>query len=155
MDKHAENFVEGDLSRSTTSDILQKKLDHRIMYESVALEKYKVCMEKEVTNVKVLPCGLVVNENNCCLGCSPDAKVVAGDINGIAECKCPEQYKHSDLFYYQIQCQLALTGSEFCDLVVNTFKSLAIVRITFNEQFWRHVIDEIGPKYFRYILPKL
>ena len=183
MNKHAEKFVEGDLSRSTTPDILQKKLDHGIMYESVALEKYKVCMQEEVTNVEVLPCGLVVNENNCWLGCSPDAKVVTGDIYGIAECKCPEQYKHSDLFdvaasndsdkfmlhvkdgklhlrethraYYQIQCQLALTGSEFCDLVVYTFKSLAIVRIIFNERFWRNVIDEIGPKYFKYILPKL
>ena len=183
MDKHAEKFVEGDLSRSTPSDIVQKKLDHGIMYESVALEKYKVCMEEEVTNVKVLSCGLVVNENNCWLGCSPDAKVVTGDIYGIAGCKSPEQYKHSDLFdvadsndsdkfmlhvkngklhlrethrvYYQIQCQLALTGSEFCGLVVYTFESLTIVRIAFNEQFWRTVIDEIGPKYFKYILPKL
>ena len=57
MDKHAEKFVEGDFSRSTTSDILKKKLDHRIMYESEALEKYKVCME-EVTNVNILPCGI-------------------------------------------------------------------------------------------------
>ena len=51
--------------------------------------------------------------------------------------------------YYQIKCQLALTGSEFCDLVVYTFKSLAIVRIVFNEQLWRNVIDEIGTKYVK------
>ena len=183
MDKHAEKFLEGDLSRSTTSNILQKKLDHGIMHELLGLEKYKVCMEEEFKNVKVLPCGLVINKNNYWLGCSPDAKVVTGDLYGIAECKCPEQCKHSDLFdaaasnasdkfilhvkdaklhlqethcaYYQIQCQLALTGSEFCDLVVYTFKSISIVRITFNEQFWRKVTDEIGPKYFKYILPKL
>ena len=62
------------------------------------MEEYKVCMDEELTNVKALPCGLVVNENNCWLGCIPDVKVVAGDINGIAKCKCPEQYKHSDLF---------------------------------------------------------
>ena len=61
-----------------------------ITYKPVALEKYKVCMEEELTNVKALPCRLVVNENNCWLGCIPDVKVVAGDINGIAKCECLE-----------------------------------------------------------------
>ena len=126
---------------------------------------------------------LVINEYNCWLGCSPDGKIVSGDKFGIAECKCPEQYKHSDVFdvassndstnfmlhvedgklqirkthstYYQIQCQLALTGSEFCDLIVYTFQSIAIVRITFDAQFWGNVIDVVGPRYYQYILPKL
>ena len=50
-DKPAKKFVEGDSSRSTTSDILQKKLDHGIMYESVSLEKYKVCMQKSLQGI--------------------------------------------------------------------------------------------------------
>ena len=49
---------------------------------------------------------------------------------------------------------VALTGSEFCDLIVYTFQSIAIVRITFDAQFWGNVIDVVGPRYYQYILPK-
>ena len=183
LDKHAEKFVGKDSANMEVSEFLKKKLEHGKMYESVALEKYKVCMKEEFPNIEVYPCGLVVNEKNCWLGSSPDGKVVCGDIFGIAECKCPEQYKLSDVFdvassnesgnfmlfvknnklhlreshptYYQIQCQLALTGSNFCDLIVYTFRSIAIIRVTFNAQFWTKIIDIIGPRFFQYILPKL
>ena len=157
LDKHAEKFVGKDSANMEVSEFLKKKLEHGKMYESVALEKYKVCMKEEFPNIEVYPCGLVVSEKNCWLGSSPDGKVVCGDIFGIAECKCPEQYKLSDVFdvassnesgnfmlfvknnklhlreshptYYQIQCQLALTGSNFCDLIVYTFRSIAIIRV--------------------------
>jgi hypothetical protein len=182
MDKHAEKFVNSDVLK--VPEILQKKFDHGKMYEPVALEKYRVCMREEMDpSTEVYPCGLVLNINNCWLGSSPDGKVVSGDMFGIAECKCPEQYKHSDVFdvacsnkssnfmlhvensklqlrkthptYYQIQCQLALTGSEFCDLIVYTFQSIAIIRITFDTQFWSNITDVVGPRYFQYILSKL
>ena len=42
------------------------------MYESVALEKCKLWMNY-ISKTDVYPCGLVVNENNCWLGSSPDA----------------------------------------------------------------------------------
>ena len=140
-------------------------------------------MKEEFPNIEVYPCGLVVNAKNCWLGSSPDGKVVCRDIFGIAECKCPEQYKLSDVFdvassnesgnfmlfvknnklhlreshptYYQIQCQLALTGSNVCDLIVYTFRSIAIIRVTFDAHFWTKIIDIIGPRFFQYILPKL
>ena len=183
LDKHAEKFVGKDSANMEVSEFLKKKLEHGKMYESVALEKYKVCMKEEFPNIEVYPCGLVVNEKNCWLGSSPDGKVVCGDIFGIAECKCPEQNKLSDVFdvassnesgnfmlfvknnklhlreshptYYQIQCQLALTGSNFCDLIVYTFRSIAIIRVTFDAQFWTKIIDIIGPRFFQYILAKL
>lgn len=182
MDKHAEKFVNSDVLK--VPEILQKKFDHGKMYEPVALEKYRVCMREEMDlSTEVYPCGLVLNINNCWLGSSPDGKVVSGDMFGIAECKCPDQYKHSDVFdvacsnessnvmlyvensklqlrrthptYYQIQCQLALTGSEFYDLIVYTFQSIAIIRITFDTQFGSNITDVVGPRYFQYIFPKL
>jgi hypothetical protein len=57
--------------------------------------------------------------------------------------------------HYQIQCQLALTGVKFCDLIVYTFRSIAIIRITFDTQFWSNVTDVVGTRYFKYILPQL
>ena len=179
MERHGERFA-SDNSDRKVPDILQKKFDHGKMYEPVALEKYKLCMN-DIINTDVYPCGLVINENNCWLGSSPDAKVLSGNEFGIVECKCPEQHKHSDVFdvassnknfmlfvvngklqlrkthpnYYQVQCQLALTGAKFCDFVVYTFQSIGIVRITFDAQFWANVIHVVGPRYFKYILPNL
>ena len=96
MERHGEKFA-SDNSDRKVPDILQKKFDHGKMYESVALEKYKLCMN-DIINTDVYPCGLVINENNCWLGSSPDAKVLSGNKFGIVECKCPEQHKHSDVF---------------------------------------------------------
>ena len=45
-------------------------------------------------HIDVYPCGLVINENNCWLGSSPDAKVLSGNEFGIVECNCTEQHKH-------------------------------------------------------------
>jgi hypothetical protein len=147
--------------------IVQRKFAHGKMYEPLTWEKYKHLMQKEY-DVQVLPSGLVVNPNNCWLGCSPDAKIVCGDLIGIGESKCPEQYNNSDVFdaaksagdnfllqitpdnkldvrknyscYFQIQCQLAITGAQCCDLVVYTFSSIAIVRITFDSLFYSLLI---------------
>ena len=41
---------------------------------------------------------LLINKNNCWLGCSPDAKVVTGNLYGIAECKCLNSIINWDLF---------------------------------------------------------
>ena len=48
-------------------------------------------------NVKVFPCGLVVNVNNRWLGCSPDAKLMFHNKIGIGESKCPYEHRDSDL----------------------------------------------------------
>ena len=91
------------------------------------------------------------------VGSLPDAKLIDGEFVGIGESKCTEQYKNFDLFdeaksidsfmlyvseenklelrktcstYYQIQCQLALTGAQLCDLAIYTFQSLAVVSLS-------------------------
>ena len=181
LEKHAEKFVSADHDLTVCSDILRRKLEHGRMYEPVALHKYQECVKEanKAYTVEVSDCGLVLSPRNCWLGCSPDGKVVFGDLYGIIECKCPEQYKLSDLYdvsvsgsnncmllvengklninknhstYFQIQCQLALTGAAFCDLTVYTFVSIAIIRITFDPLFWDNVVQLVGQKYFQYLL---
>ena len=63
MERHGEIFASSNSDRKIP-DILQKKFDHGKMYESVALKKYKMCMN-DISKTDVYPCGLVVNENNC------------------------------------------------------------------------------------------
>jgi hypothetical protein len=182
LDKHAEKFI-GHFSDSATTvsnPVLLRKFEHGTMYEPVAWEKYKLCFDGHTP--EVYSSGLVINPNNCWLGCSPDAKIIFRNVFGIGESKCPEQYKNCDIFdvasssdtfmlyvnnqrkldlrtthptYFQIQCQLALTGAKFCDLVVYTFHSIAIVRITFNRGFWENIVAKVGQIYFKHIVPKL
>ena len=136
MEKHAENFVAG---TPTPSAFLQRRFDHGRMYEPIAWKKYYEYFASLGENVKVLPCGLVVNVNNRWLGCSPDAKLMFHNKIGIGESKCPYEHRDSDLmdvamsnknfylqvvgsnlhskhehsYYFQVQCQLALTAAAF------------------------------------------
>ena len=102
------------------------------------------------------------------------------DMVWIRESKCPGEQRDSDLmdvaqanrnfylevmgnnphlkpehpYYFQLQCQLALTGAAFNDFIVYTHQSLLVERFPFNEQFWDDV-RKVGNNYFSYILPKL
>ena len=95
------------------------------------------------------------------------------DMVWIRESKCPCEQRDSDLmdvaqanrnfslevmgnslhlkpehpYYFQLQCQLALTGAAFNDFIVYTHQ------FPFNEQFWDDV-RKAGNNYFSYILPK-
>ena len=91
MEKHAEKFIQNDALKDNVPDVLKRKFEHGKMYEPVALDKYRKCMNQKFEKCDVYPSGLVINTNNCWFGCSPDGKVVFQDSFGIAECKCPEQ----------------------------------------------------------------
>lgn len=177
-DRHAENFVSGG---STPSTFVQRKLDHGKMYKSVAWRIYLGCFASVGQDVKVLPCGLVVNVTNRWLGCSPGAKLLFPNKVGIGESKCMNDQRDSDLmdvaqanknfyveavgnslhlkqehpYYFQVQCQLALT-SQLCSMtVVYTHKSLHIERFTLNEQFWKDALTKVNNNYFSFILSKI
>ena len=158
MEKHAENFIAG---TPTPSAFLQRRFDYGRMYEPIAWKKYYEYFATLEQNVKVLPCGLVVNVNNSWLGCSPDAKLMFHNKIGIGESKCRYEQrdndpmdvaksntnfylqvvgsnlhlKHEHYYYFQVQCQLALTGAAFNDFVVYTHRSLFIERFSFDELF--------------------
>lgn len=118
--------------------------------------------------------GLVVNPRNPWRGCTPDAKIIFDGKCGIGESKCPYDYRNDDLrdvaksnnqfylkvvgdllhlkldhpYYFQVKCQLALTGASFCDFIVYKFRSLAIHRGTFHRSFWEEVMAKVN-KYQR------
>jgi len=64
--------------------------------------------------------------------------------------------KHDHKFYYQIQCQLYVTGMPFCDLVLFYKGTIAVVRIQFNRELWhRNIYPELYAFYYRLILPEM
>lgn len=44
--------------------------------------------------------------------------------------------KRNHMYYYQVQMQMAITNTAFCDFVVWSPKEFFHERITFNEDFW-------------------
>jgi YqaJ-like viral recombinase domain len=58
--------------------------------------------------------------------------------------------------YYQIQCQLYVTGLAFCDLVLFYNGNINVIRIPFNDELWNNCIyPELYAFYFRFILPEM
>jgi hypothetical protein len=96
---------------------------------------------------------------------------------GLCEIKCPHDKREEDLlftcqkpnfflfnergqpklkqshpYYYQIQTQLALTGTDWVDFIVYTHKSMVIQRILFNQQFWEECASKHRDFYIQYYL---
>lgn len=137
-------------------------LRHGIENESRALERYESYLKNHCYSFKTFPSGFVVNPAYPFLGCSPDAKVLDEASKdcpfGIIGIKCP--YKHRDVtpltacngdkdfhleikngfpvlktshrYYYQVQGQLGIAGSKWCDFITYTFKGMVIERIIFD-----------------------
>lgn len=173
----ASNFGAVCLARSTGSYeslvktvIANKKINtapinHGRKFEDVAINKYE-----HDTGRKVMKCGLIVHPKHAYIGGSPDALV--GD-DGIVEAKCPysarflepmkcayfnkegllpKHHRHQ----YQIQGLLEITGRKWCDLVVYTFKGIAISRIYRDSDFWNiHILPKIKEFYYYYLLPQI
>ena len=148
--------------RQINSSNLPAPLRHGIENESRALERYESYLKNHCYPFKTFPSGFVVNPAYPFLGCSPDAKVLDEASKdcpfGIIEIQCP--YKHRDVtpltacngdkdfhleikngfpvlktshrYYYQVQGQLGITGSKWCDFITYTFKGMVIERIIFD-----------------------
>ena len=126
--------------------------------------------------VKVCKSGLVVCLDSSYLGASPDNKVIDGgcsDPFGLVEIKYPqtkyyvtpldacshENFCLEDidgkpkLINTQIQGQMGVTGTSWCDFVVYTSKGLSIERIPFDLPFWLTLKESLRSFYFKYFLP--
>ena len=128
-------------------------------------------------------CGLHVNQKWPFLGASPDEQVFCECCGkGLCEIKCPYKYKDTTLgiaakdssfwpscnenggglnldmghpYYYQVQCQLFVTGLENCDFVVWTEKDLFIQRVLPDTEFWKRVFPKVILFYKKGVLPEL
>ena len=164
--------------RHTNINNLPAPLRHGIENESRALGRYESYLKNSCYPVKIFPSGFVVNPAYPFLGCSPDAKVIdqaAKDCPfGIIEIKCP--YKHRDVtpltacngdkdfhlenkdsfpvlktshkYYYQVQGQLGITGSNWCDFITYTFKGMVIERIVFNVDIFISMLLKLEKFFF-------
>ena len=131
--------------------------------------------------VNLFPSGLVINPKSPWLGCSPDRKVYDSSAEddgylpfGLFETKVVKegttnfdrvQHIHKDPitkqlslkrnheYYYQVQCQLALTGLQWCDFFsyINE-TTFHCERIYFDAQCFQTAKDKVDKFFFDFYL---
>ena len=136
-------------------------------HESVARERYVKFMKKKGhKRLTVMERGLVVQSDLPYLGASPDGFVYCPgcrEYQRLLEIKCPYKWrlltprvaaqdkkffcyinskgkvklKKTSIYYYQIQGLMALCKLKICDFVIWTLKSLLVIRVKFDETFWK------------------
>ena len=158
-------FILGDYGAFNTA-ALQWGCDH----ESEAIQLYM-----NLTGIHVDDCGVFLSEEYPHLATSPDGVIrLTNEEFAVIEVKCP--YKHRDHsiadscedaafclyvdesglhqlkrthdYYYQITGQLALTGAQFCDLVVWTNLEIHVERIFLDNELWTEMVGKLNHFYY-------
>ena len=65
------------------------------------------------------------------------------------------KFKKNSEYYFQVQGQMGVTGGEFTDLFIFTFKGYYRERILFNEKFWNALLLKLVWFWWKYVGPKL
>ena len=58
-------------------------------------------------------------------------------------------------YYFEIQGQLVVTGRQYCDFFVFSFRGHLNIRVEFNEQFWVELLDNLDWFFRNFVAPEL
>ena len=143
-----------------------------LLREPLAAAVYATIMD---SHVNVYSCGLVISPYTPWIAASPDRKVFCSDRTppfGLLEIKCPQsqnldnvsclaanedksgyKLKTNHDYYYQVQCQLAVTGLDWCDFLVYLENGdLHLETINFDCEFWRIAQQKVDNFFFNYFI---
>ncbi|XP_070523169.1 uncharacterized protein [Cardiocondyla obscurior] len=125
--------------------------------EEVARKELALQLKKEIR-----PCGMFIDNENPCLGASPDGVI---DEDGLVEIKCPlsaenltaesavqtltslksifdkrnpNEMNKNHRYFYQVQGQLNITQRQYCVFVIWTPKSMKITFVNKDIAFWKN-----------------
>jgi hypothetical protein len=127
--------------------------------------------------INLYSCGLVISPTCYWIAASPDRKVynpTRQPPHGLLEIKCPQYtnvqdikylikdvsssedklvLKKTDDYYYQIMCQLAVTGLMWCDFFVYLSSGdYHLETIYFDEKFWQEAQAKVNSFFFDHYL---
>jgi len=125
--------------------------------------------------VNLYPSGLVISPFSPWIAASPDRKVYCPDRDppfGLLEIKCPQnihindviylknkkqpsvtRLKRSHEYYFQVMCQLAVTGLEWCDFFVYLESGEShLETISFDPIFWAAAQAKIDSFFFEHYM---
>ena len=61
--------------------------------------------------------------------------------------------KESHKYYTQVQMAMGLSQADFCDFVVYTFKGMIIIRVPFDLERFKNIVDKLSTFYKKFLLP--
>lgn len=162
-------------------EFTREALKHGKMYEAPARKLYKNCLQYKMKHeITVRQTGLVIQPYLFWLAASPDGCVVDKTTGGIGliEIKCPKtkrnckplelcndpkfyvelidrkpSLKKNHPYYTQIQMAMGLSCAKFCDFIVYTFEGLIVIRIDFDDLYFRSLLEKLNNFYKHYLLP--
>lgn len=152
-----------------------------ITHETDAREKYTEIMSESHEGFIVSDSGLHINPKWPFMGASPDGISKCHCCGkGLCEIKCPYSHRDSTVaealgsknfclqqndtgvnltqnhaYYYQVQMQLFITGTDYCDFIIWTPKDIYIERIVPDNDFWDNAVTKATLFFNRCILPEL
>lgn len=166
------------LFTSFNKTIIAASITYGCRHEEHAKAKYLEVFAKD--NVHLHKCGFVVNPEFSFLGATPDAKVCKNGKCGIMEIKCPFSCRNLTIheaietvnnfllvrsdnglvtlrtnhpYYAQVQGQLLITGTDFCEFVVYTQKDIHIETIMPDHCFLTDMLNKLCSFYKDYGKP--
>ncbi|XP_070200906.1 uncharacterized protein [Littorina saxatilis] len=149
--------------------------------EHIALSEYEEMASKQHKHFQMDKCGLFIHAQFPFLGTSPDGvRYCSCCGRGCVEVKCPASkasctlsecledpkfylekrdrvlsLKEKHEYYTQVQLQMSVTKTEFCDFVVWTPKDLAVVKVEYDPEFMQDALEKLAHVYQVAILPEL
>lgn len=171
------------LGQYNNSNINVASLNHGKKYEIKARDMYIEEQQTCHGNFNCDLSGFVISREIPYIGASPDGFVQCDCCGkGCIEIKCPFLYakntafeavchdsknfeiiqgvpslvkKESSPYFCQIQCQLAVTKREWCDLVIYTHSGIFTHRVNFDASLWEKITDKLAGFYKKYVYSKL
>ncbi|XP_070555668.1 uncharacterized protein [Ptychodera flava] len=156
-----------------------ESVKHGRTLEPEAKKAYIELMKSKHEGFGHRECGLFVDKHKPYLGASPDLVVSCKCCEvGLMECKCPFRIRHSvpsvynldyiqlddsgsiklkrnHLYFAQIQGQMAITGTQWCDLFIFTFAGNLTLRVNFDEKYWSDLVTNLDYFFNTYVANEL
>ncbi|XP_061669646.1 uncharacterized protein LOC133497619 [Syngnathoides biaculeatus] len=152
-------------------------------HQKSAMKLYSFIQGASHTDFRTRECGFFVWKENPHMGASPDAIVRCRCCGlGCLEIKCchcrkPKSWsaverdhpyclggaddlanislKQDSAYYFQVQAQILITQSHYCDFVVMNGGAISVRRIKYDRDFLNAVVDTVNILYRHLILPEL
>lgn len=170
--------------KNIVKNILYRNIDTQSMKYGRMHEKDAIKSLEEYADIKIMKCGIFVDENLNFLAASPDG-IVKNNDQYIVEVKCPSSCENmfpneailqkkftfwktdktksiitginkKHPYYYQVQGQLHITKRQYCLFTLWTSKGIKVTKIERDDTFWYTEMEEKLRKfYFDCLLPEI
>jgi hypothetical protein len=131
-------------------------------------------MKRVHKNFKAFDSGLTLYKEKPYIGASADLETECDCCGvGLCEIKCPEKIKDvkpceanveyikdgtvnkNHQYFYQIQGQMGILGRTFCDLFIFTIHGTLKVRVSFDNDVWKIILEKLCWFWNDFILPEI